>query len=505
MISSHDHLGGAAARKVFLGNAPWSKPGHIGVRAGCRWPHFELAISPYMPFPFYLAYCAALLQKNGFEVLMIDAIAEKMSEEVYFARMKAFAPDLVVHEVATASIRTDLRQAKKVKEILPEAKLFFGGPHHLMYKPEFLNNNPDVDFAVEGEYEFVVLRVAQNLHGPKDAVQGLIYRAADGTPKSNGRAPLVELSELPWPAREFLPMDIYWDNQGNMPTPCLQVHASRGCPFTCNFCQWPQLMYGGNKYRIRDPKDVADEIQHCRDTYGSKSFYFDDDTFNIGKKRIIALCDEFIKHKLNMPWSAMSRADTTDIETLHRMREAGMVAIKYGVESADQKIVDDCGKKLDLKVATINIKETIRIGIKCHLSMTVGLPGETQETIQKTMEWVDDVNPDSVQFSIATPYPGSVLYDQLIARGHLLSGDFDEYDGANRSVIRTDALTPEEIEVAHHKLVSRWHRKRFITKLWRNKVHYSKECIKHPAVAMRVVGNAFKKVANFGAVNKSPA
>ncbi len=505
MISSHEHLGGAAARKVFLGNAPWNKPGHIGVRAGCRWPHFELAISPYMPFPFYLAYCAALLQKNGFEVLMIDAIAEKMSEEVYFTRMKAFAPDLVVHEVATASIHTDLRQAKKVKEILPEAKLFFGGPHHLMYKPEFLNNNPEVDFAVEGEYEFVVLRVAQNLHGPKDAVQGLIYRAADGTPKSNGRAPLVELSELPWPAREFLPMDIYWDNQGNMPTPCLQVHASRGCPFTCNFCQWPQLMYGGNKYRIRDPKDVADEIQYCRDTYGSKSFYFDDDTFNIGKKRIIALCDEFIKHKLNMPWSAMSRADTTDIETLHKMREAGMVAIKYGVESADQKIVDDCGKKLDLKVATMNIKETIRIGIKCHLSMTVGLPGETHETIQKTMDWVDDVNPDSVQFSIATPYPGSLLYDQLIAKGHLLSGDFDEYDGANRSVIRTDALTPEEIEVAHHKLVSRWHRKRFITKLWRNKAHYSKECIKHPAVAMRVVGNAFKKVANFGAVDKSPA
>jgi radical SAM superfamily enzyme YgiQ (UPF0313 family) len=187
------------------------------------------------------------------------------------------------------------------------------------------------------------------------------------------------------------------------------------------------------------------------------------------------------------------------------MREAGMVAIKYGVESADQKIVDDCGKKLDLEVATRNIKETIRIGIKCHLSMTVGLPGETKDTVKKTMDWVDDVNPDSIQFSIATPYPGSLLYDQLIARGHLTSGDFDEYDGANRSVIRTDAMTPEEIEEAHHQLVSRWHRKRFVTKLWRNKAHYTKECIKHPMVAMNVVSNAFKKMANVGAVDKSPA
>jgi anaerobic magnesium-protoporphyrin IX monomethyl ester cyclase len=507
MISTHEQLGGSArAKKIFLGNSPWSKPGHVGMRAGCRWPHFELAISPFMPFPFYLAYCAALLQKHGFEVL-IDAIAEKISEDNYFARMKAFNPDLVVHEVATASIRTDLRHAKIVRQILPEAKIFFGGPHHLMYEPKFLTDNKDVDFAVEGEYEIVVLEVAKHMYDQKalDQVQGLTLRDSTGTPKSNGRAPLVPLEELPWPAREFLPMDTYWDNQGDMPTPCLIVHASRGCPFTCNFCQWPQLMYGGNKYRIRDPKDVADEIAYCRDTYGSKSFYFDDDTFNIGKKRIVALCDEFIKHKLNMPWSAMSRADTTDIETLHKMKEAGMVAIKYGVESADQKIVDDCGKKLDLEVATRNIKETIRIGLKCHLSMTVGLPGETPETVKKTMEWVDDVNPDSVQFSIATPYPGSLLYDQLIARGHLLSGDFDEYDGANRSVIRTDAMTPEQIEEAHHKLVSRWHRKRFMTKLWRNKSHYAKECAKHPVVAARVIAGAFQKMGNFAMGNKTPA
>ena len=106
--------------------------------------------------------------------------------------------------------------------------------------------------------------------------------------------------------------------------------------------------------------------------------------------------------------------------------------------------------------------------------------------------------------AVAT-HQGGYLPFRAELSGHLTSGDFDQYDGANRSVIRTDAMSPEDIEEAHHQLVSRWHRKRFVTKLWRNKAHYSKECIKHPMVAMNVVSNAFKKMANIGSVDKSPA
>ena len=175
------------AIKDFPGNAPWSKPGYKGVRAGCRWPHFELAISPYLPFPFYLGHATALLKKNGFEVLLIDAITEQMDEETYFSRMAAFAPDLVVHEVSTASIETDLRQARMVKEKLPGTQLVFCGPHHLMFDPAFLAQHPFVDYVIEGEYEFTLLELAQKLDAPKDAILGLIYRTADGTPKTNGR------------------------------------------------------------------------------------------------------------------------------------------------------------------------------------------------------------------------------------------------------------------------------------------------------------------------------
>jgi anaerobic magnesium-protoporphyrin IX monomethyl ester cyclase len=497
MISSLEQAGGvAAAKRIFLGNAPWNKAGAVGIRAGSRWPHFEVAVSPYMPFPFYLGYCTALLKQNGFEVLLIDAIAEKMSEDVYFERMRAFNPDFVVHEVATASMEADLRYARRIKTMLPQCKLMFAGPHRPMGEAKWLDEHPDVDFGTEGEYEWTVLQVAQQLGAVKKDIPGLIYRGADGKAISNGRAPLVELSKLPFPAREFLPMNNYWDNWGGLPEPCLQIHASRGCPFTCNFCQWPQLMYGGNKYRTRDAKDVVDEIVHCRDTYGSKSFYFDDDTFNIGKKRMLEISDELIRRKLNMPWSAMSRADTCDMETLRRMRDSGMKAIKYGLESGDQKILDDCGKKLDLKVAIENIKETKRLGIICHLTISFGLPGETHETIKKTMDLLDELVPDSVQFSLSTPYPGSELYDQLVAKGHLLSTNFDEYDGMNKCVVRTDALTAEEIQEAYQHAVAYWNRRHFSRKVWNNKWHYFKRAVTNPISAVRTVSEMVRQPGN---------
>ncbi|MBI5178636.1 MAG: radical SAM protein [Nitrospinae bacterium] len=485
--------------KVFLGNAPWAKKGFKGVRAGSRWPHFEHCASPYMPFPFFLSYAAALLKKNGVEVLLVDAIAEGMDEEAYFTKIASFMPDLVMHEVSTASIVTDLRQGKKVKELLPAAKLAFCGAHDAMFDPAFLDQHPFLDFSIEGEYEFTVLELAQNLAGPKEGILGLVYRGADGAPRKNGRRPLAKLDDLPWPAREFLPMMNYWDNPGGIPSPSLQVHASRGCPFTCAFCSWPQVMYGGNKYRARDPKDVVREIVHCRDTYGFKSFYFDDDTFNIGKKRILALCDEMIRENLGLPWAAMARADTADAEMLAKMKEAGLVSIKYGVESGEQKILDDCGKRLDLAVARETVRETKRLGIKCHLTFTFGLPGETKETIRKTMALAEELDPDTVQFSIATPYPGSRLYRQLSEKGHIVSADFSEYDGGNRAVIRTDALEPRDLEEALRVATTLWHRKRFVSRVWANRGHFMKEFAKHPIASLRAVGGIFLPSPSRGA------
>jgi len=435
--------------KVFLANAPWKKPGFYGVRAGSRWPHFEKEGCSYMPFPFFLAYSAALLRDAGFQLDLVDAIAADMDEEAFFARMQAFAPDVVFFEISTASLNTDMRILERARGLLGDsARIILGGAHFGMSKPDFLARHSQADYVLTGEYEFNLLQLLERLRQGSipDDVAGLIFKRPDGSIAANPAGKLQEnLDAFPWPARELLPLERYCDRPGGIPAPSLQVIASRGCPFGCIFCAWPQLMYGGNSYRTRSPKDVVDEIEHCVKQYGFKSFYFDDDTFNIGKKRVMALAKEIRDRGLNLPWAIMARADQMDHETLTALKEAGLVALKYGVESGSQDLLDRACKGLNLQKVADTVRFTRELGICYHLTFMFGLPGETLETARQTIETALALDPDSLQFSIATPFPGSRFHQHLLDKGHLLSTNYDDYDGYNNSVVRTDALTAEDL------------------------------------------------------------
>ena len=451
--------------KVFLGNSPWYRPGYYGVRAGSRWPHFERNGDPYMPFPFYLAYAAAILERENIPHLLVDGVAERIKEEDFLKKLSGFEPDITILEVATASIETDLSYAEKIKKLHPKATLVFTGPHIEMYECDFLDQNPNVDICTIGEYEYTVRDLVKSLSNSGDIsrIQGIVYRDKSGKAVSTGKRPLIEnLDELPWPARHQLPMLAYHDNPGGIPSPSLQIWASRGCPFRCTFCAWPQIMYGGHKYRVRDPKDVVAEIIDCKEKYGFKSFYFDDDTFNIGKPRIMALCEEIKKADLCMPWAVMARADTADREMLQAMKEAGLCSIKYGVESASQELVNACKKNLDLSKVNETVKISRDLGLNIHLTFTFGLPGETWETLNKTIDFALKLSPDSLQFSIVTPFPGSELYTAMDKKGYLLTKDFTQYDGYSTAVIRTDDLTAEELEKGLQLAVKKWERHKIL-------------------------------------------
>ena len=419
--------------------------------------------------------------------MIVDALAENIGTDEYFKRMKAFSPDIVIHEVATASIKTDLENGRLVKENMPDSTLIFCGAHYGLFGDLFLKEQSFVDIVVRGEYEFSLLGIAAALKKgePLSTVDGINFRDGEKVIKNRDRE-LIDINELPLPARDLLPMDIYWDNPGGMPGPSLQIHASRGCPYTCVFCAWPQIMYGGNKYRARTPKDVVDEIVECVGIYGFKSFYIDDDTFNVGKSRVLEFCDLLIKSGVNIPWSVMARADTTDFETLAKMKEAGLCAIKYGIESGDQDVLNNSGKKLDLEVAKRTVAETKKLGLKCHLTFLFGLPGENDETVRKTMELAFELGSDTAQFSIVTPFPGSSLYTDLKEKGYLVSENFDEYDGNNRSVIRTEALTASDLENILRTSTSRWLRKTLFKRVWGSKAYFIGEFIKHPIGTLKM-------------------
>jgi radical SAM superfamily enzyme YgiQ (UPF0313 family) len=445
--------------KIFLGNAPWKKPGFYGVRAGSRWPHFENQGCTYLPFPFFLAYATALLRQDGFTPLLVDAIAEDIDDEAFFARMAAFAPDVLFFEVSTASLNTDLAILARARALAgPDARIIFAGAHQALGDPAFLAEHPDLDFALAGEYEFPLLALTRALRDgtPLSQVPGLAWR--DGaTPRVNPRGePQADLDAFPWPARDMLPMERYCDRPGGIPAPSLQVIASRGCPFGCVFCAWPQLMYGGNGYRTRSPKDVVDEIEDCVKRYGFKSFYFDDDTFNVGKKRILTLAREIKDRGLGLPWAIMARADRMDRELLTALRDAGLRALKYGVESGSQDILRATCKGLDLDKVAETVRITRELGIDYHLTFMFGLPGETRETARQTLDLALRLDADSAQFSVATPFPGSRFHKLLLDKGHLLSTNYDDYDGYHSAVVRTDALGPEELLALRDEAERTW-------------------------------------------------
>ncbi|MBF0244620.1 MAG: radical SAM protein [Planctomycetes bacterium] len=413
-----------------------------------------------MPFPFFLAYSTSLLRGAGFSALVVDAIAEGMDDDAFFQKMCDFSPDVVFLEVSAASQSADLAVLRRTRELFgPDVRIVFAGVHHDLASPDILARHPELDFAISGEYEFPLLALVRALSDNTDlaGIPGLAYRTASGEPLATPRgAPQFDLDVFPWPERDMLPMERYNDRPGGIPAPSLQVIASRGCPFGCVFCAWPQIMYGGPSYRTRSPKDVVDEIEHCIRRYGCNSFYFDDDTFNVGKPRILDLCAQIKQRRLGLPWAIMARADTMDREMLESMKDAGLTALKYGVESGSQDVLKKACKGLNLDKVRQTVAITRELGIHYHLTFMFGLPGETEETARQTMNLALELDADSAQFSIATPFPGSRFHDELLRKGHLMSANLDEYDGYHNAVVRTDALSHEQILALHGEATRAW-------------------------------------------------
>lgn len=450
--------------KVLLANAPWRKPGRLGVRAGSRWPFTMEArigdkIPHYTPFPFFLAYATAVLEKNNIPALLIDAIASGIDDTEFFRQIVDFHPDVVLIETSTPTFNTDVKYAQTIKTRLPECRIVMVGPHVSIMKGQILEAQPCIDIILIGEYDYTLLDVVKCLEQNDDLgkIHGIIFRDGD-TINDTGRRPVIEdLDGLPRPAYHHLPMYNYNDDFQVLDIPNVQMWASRGCPFKCIFCMWPQIMYGNHRYRTRSPEAVVSEMDWLLNRYGFKGVYFDDDTFNIGKERIIKMCHLMRERGIHVPWAVMARADTFDEETLSEMADSGLVGIKYGIESAVQSIVTDSGKALDLEKAVKMIEFTKRMGVKVHLTFTFGLPGETKDSIRQTLDFALAQKTHSVQFSITTPFPGTKYYDDLKEQGKILSENWDDFDGNHSAVMKIDNLTADDLQQAlDHAIHTYW-------------------------------------------------
>lgn len=449
--------------RIFFGNSPWTRPGFFGVRAGSRWPHFEREGACYMPFPFHMAYASATLKRAGHETTQVDGCAERISDDEFIARLAAFSPQVVVLEISTTSLDVDRAMVQRIRALAGrDVVIVWCGAHSWQSgEPDVLATDPQVDYFMRGEYEFTLLELVEAIRDGNSVagIPGLLYRDASGATITNPQRKLLKnIDEYPWPDRDPLPMDRYVEAAGVLPGPNLQMWASRGCPFKCDFCVWPQFMYGGRNYRVRNERDIVAEVKYATERFGMKSFYFDDDTFNIGKDRIAGYAQAFKEQGLDLPWGAMSRADTFDRKTLEVMVGAGLRFIKYGVESGDQALVDSMEKNLNLNRVREAMRWAKELGVATHLTFSFGHPGETWETARKTIDFMLELSPDSLQISLMQPFPGTGLYDKVKEKNLLVIHDLSKYDGYSTTPVRTETLSPGDLEEILREANRRWDR-----------------------------------------------
>jgi len=450
--------------KIAFLNLPWAgdkkNPCLWGVRAGSRWPHFQQRppghkLPRYVPFPFFLATAAAFARNCGHDVVLIDSVAEPSSFESVLERLYSFGPQLVFAETSTPSLENDISLLLKIKKAFPEVLTVCAGSHSPHFALKLMKKEKFPDFWIAGEYDFAAAELASKLEKGEPPPEGVFTPSSKSVPPF---ASVKDLDALPEPLFESLPMANYSDPVCGLPSPSAQSFLSRGCPFKCSFCVWPQVIYGSRSYRTRCVTKALDEVETLINIYKCESFYFDDDTANIGEKRMKTLSSEIIRRGLNIyPWAMMARADCMTDSMLENLASAGLYAVKYGVESVSPALTDACGKNTCLEKFRKAVSKTKALGIKMHLTFTFGLPGETPETIAQTLDFAIETAPESAQFSICTPFPGTDFFDECTKNNWLLSSDWKKFTGNGcDAVISTPSLSASKLLDSYALAMEKW-------------------------------------------------
>ena len=429
--------------KVLLANLPWEE----GFNRFSRWS--SKSVSGTYSEPLLLAYATAVLERDtNVEVKLGDFLAEGGGWDGFEKYVQIQRPDLIIIETSTPSFDND----KKIFDIVKRygSKLMMVGTHPSVFPKELLEKYP-VDVVAIGEFDYTVRDVVNNLDN-LEKVKGIGFKKDGKVIITQPRELIQNLDDLPFPARHHLPMRKYRETNTTR-TPFVRMLSSRGCYGRCIFCVWNQVLFN-RQFRARSPKNVIKEMEFLLDDYKVKYIYIDDDTFTIDKQRVLDICDLMIEKGIHkkIRWGTLSRVNSIDLEMLERMKKSGCDMIVYGVESGSQKILNNMKKGITLKQIRETIKNTKKVGIRIHATFMFGAPGETKETIRQTIDFAKELNPDTAQFPICMPYPGTEFYNMCVDNGWLVKLFVDDwsdfYSATNKAVVKYDNLTPEDLEEA---------------------------------------------------------
>jgi hopanoid biosynthesis associated radical SAM protein HpnJ len=401
-------------------------------------------------YPTWLAQPAALVPGSK----LMDCPPHDIDVATCLAEAKNY--DHVIINTSTPSLKNDCKVAEAIKSQKSSTTIGFIGAHAAVLPTETLKASPAIDWVGRKEFDFTCKEVAEGR--PLSEVNGLSYRK-DGKIVHNPERELIHnMDSLPWVSDVYkrdLTIEKY--SIGYLKDPYLSLYTGRGCPAQCTFCLWPQTI-GGHKYRVRSPENVAAEMAHAKKLFPQvQEFFFDDDTFTANLPRAREIAQKL--KPLGMTWSCNSRANV-NYETIKLMKDCGLRLFLVGYESGNQDILNRIKKGINIEEAKQFTRHCKDLGVIIHGTFILGLPVETQETIEQTIRYAMELDVFSIQVSLAAPYPGTELYDMAKMNGWFAKKDKTDIlhdDGIQQSTLEYPGLSKEEIFESVEKFYRRYY------------------------------------------------
>jgi len=410
--------------------------------------------------PLGLAYLAAVLKSIPYalDVTIIDANAEQLTLEQTVARIIDSSPDLLGMTMTSPLVNASFEIIRKVKS-LKDILVVVGGAHPTIMPEEMLGDTA-VDIVVRGEGEETVVDLVRYVQKEVSLqeIKGVSFKKNGKVIHTSDRPAINDLDLLPFPAWELFPIEKYFSMAGRKKF-CLPVMTSRGCPYDCIFCYKGIFAKG---YRVRSPESVIKEIEYLATNFHIEEFVILDDNFTLQEKRALEICQGLRTRTRTIPWRLPNgiAVKATTPQLFSALQEAGCYQIAVGVESGSQDILDSIGKGITIPQIRNAFKLAKQAGLETVAFFMIGNIGENAQTIDKTIDFAIELEPDFAQFTVATPYPGTKMRSIVLQEGRLLSDDWEDYASYNgRAVFEhgelTAALMAKKYKEAYHRFYLR--------------------------------------------------
>lgn len=436
--------------KVLIVNPPYTKKVYSGLKNAVQ-----------MEIPLGIAYLGAALEQANISVEILDANAEELSIKKTAYKILKNNADIIAFTSATNTVTAVYEIANYIKKY--SNKIIIIGGHHPTSAPEqTLKESKDIDFLILGEGELTLVDLIKNIKSP-EKVNGIAHRNKQNKIIiTEPRERIKDLDSLPFPARHLFNHKLYrpgaFFNIGIPNKKYATIITARGCPNRCTYCS--SVHFWGTLVRFRSPENIISEIEHLIKTYGTKQIAILDDTFTASRSRVEKFCDLILEKNIKIKWWCYARVNTIDHELIKKMKKSGCFALNLGIESGDEQVLKSINKNIDLNQVRNVIQAAKKEDLLVHTSFMIGLPGDTCETIIKTIDFAIELNPHVALFCITTPFPGTELYNQAKEKGWLKN--IKNWDDAGLHIhtkYHTDNLSAEEIynyyKLAHNKFYFR--------------------------------------------------